>query len=705
MAGKLFLSPLLNLAILVQIALGSEPWQEFMEDLRQDVNSILQEDVCFPQPKVVCDEENIDFHNVRQSVFANLHKQSSTSRESIRRWGVLREFSQQLCDMNTFSLATPESFPQSPYKDHFNHIVCNRKEGPNCDWARSARYRTADGVCNNLINSRWGASNTVQRRMSPPQYQDEHSMPRGWGRNPAMPTPRDVSERLFSAAGGNETPNDDQNSLFLWSFGQFLDHDLTFTPTMDEDGRIPQCCADSHKSNISSGCFPLVRQVGGDEECMPFVRSAPAEEPVRPESCGKDFREQINELTSFIDLGNVYGNSYLVSKAMEAGVYGLMTTSNEGRSLPRGNPKDCKNGNETESYCQLAGDRRANEVPTLGFMHTIFLRFHNLVAKKLKLLNPHWTSNKIYLETRRILGAITQHITYNDWLPRVIGHSNMLYYGLYSTTPGQETRYVYYDTADPSMLNEFTTAAFRFAHSAIPAQLIVNDIKYKIDDILLDTSLIVANDGKDLKSVAKMLMSTPSKRIDRDFEEAIRERLFKSDGRGLDLPALNIQRGRDHGLAPYTKYKHICQQPFVGLPDHDEDSRRILMDLYHGNINDIDLFAAGISERSVSDGIVGPLFGCIIASQFQLLKYGDRYWYENTRSHPNIRFSPEQILAIKSMSFGKILCDVFSDDYDPMTEIPQNIFQLNQDSSMNCADPESGSRMNLESWREDGGVN
>lgn len=68
----------------------------------------------------------------------------------------------------------------------------------------------------------------------------------------------------------------------------------------------------------------------------------------------------------------------------------------------------------------------------------------------------------------------------------------------------------------------------------------------------------------------------------RDFEEAIRERLFKSDGRGLDLPALNIQRGRDHGLAPYTKYKHICQQPFVGLPDHDEDSRRILMDLYHG---------------------------------------------------------------------------------------------------------------------------
>lgn len=45
-----------------------------------------------------------------------------------------------------------------------------------------------------------------------------------------------------------------------------------------------------HEKNdikFSSGCFPLVRNVGGDEECMPFMRSAPAEEPVRPASCGK----------------------------------------------------------------------------------------------------------------------------------------------------------------------------------------------------------------------------------------------------------------------------------------------------------------------------------------------------------------------------------------------------------------------------------
>lgn len=100
-------------------------------------------------------------------------------------------------------------------------------------------------------------------------------------------------------------------------------------------------------------------------------------------------------------------------------------------------------------------------------MHTVFVRFHNAMAKKLKILNPHWTSNTVYLETRRLLGAITQHITYNEWLPRVIGPQYMAQYGLNSLPLGLESYYSYYDTADPSILNEFSTAAFRFGHSQV----------------------------------------------------------------------------------------------------------------------------------------------------------------------------------------------------------------------------------------------
>lgn len=62
-------------------------------------------------------------------------------------------------------------------------------------------------------------------------------------------------------------------------------------------------------------------------------------------------------------------------------------------------------------------------------------------------------------------------------------------------------------------------------------------------------------------------------------------------------------------------------------------------------VNDIDLFPAGIAERPVDGGLVGPTFACLLARQFQELRRGDRYWYENfAESTDTTAFTPGKIL-------------------------------------------------------------
>jgi len=59
-------------------------------------------------------------------------------------------------------------------------------------------------------------------------------------------------------------------------------------------------------------------------------------------------------------------------------------------------------------------------------MQTLFLRYHNYIAFKLSTLNPFWSDEILYQESRRIVIATIQRITYKDFLPIIIGMFNLL---------------------------------------------------------------------------------------------------------------------------------------------------------------------------------------------------------------------------------------------------------------------------------------
>ncbi len=58
-------------------------------------------------------------------------------------------------------------------------------------------------------------------------------------------------------------------------------------------------------------------------------------------------------------------------------------------------------------------------------MHTVWMREHNKIAGTLADLNKHWNDTRVYEESRRIVIAQLQHITYNEFVPLLLGERIM----------------------------------------------------------------------------------------------------------------------------------------------------------------------------------------------------------------------------------------------------------------------------------------
>ncbi|XP_022244610.1 peroxidase-like [Limulus polyphemus] len=572
------------------------------------------------------------------------------------------------------------------------------------------RYRTITGMCNNLDHPSWGSARSSMIRYVPPVYADAISVPRRAYDGSDLPSPRVVSFVMHHDIG----QHDRQLCNILVAWGQMIDHDMTFAaPTLDEQKMDIECCK-YPPSHRHPNC--LVIDIPHDDpfykffnkQCMDFARNLPGPRP----GCTLGPRSQINTISSYIDGNFMYGSSHKVTKRLREYRGGRLRTLPLYRELgvkdilpmKMVDPDVGCTARPRNIYCFDAGDGRVNEQVVLTVMHVVWMREHNRIADALSHINPHWGDETIFQETRHIVVAELQHITYSEFLPVVLGPDIMQKYELVIQPHGY---YEGYDSKiNAGIRTAFQNAAFRFGHSLLPdATDRYNKFHDKLESVRLAKQLRQPYDLYKpgiIDSFIMGLVNQESNRMDPEVTTEVTNHLFEKPGErfGMDLAALNIQRGREHGIPGYNYYRGYCGLPkarnfydLIGVMPNKTVHRYSQI---YKSVDDIDLWSAGISEYPLPNAVVGPTFACLIAEQFASIRRGDRFWYENS-GWPS-SFSPEQLQEIKNV----MLCRVMCDNADEMETIQINAMLIphqTENSRVEChgnAIP----RMDLTKWAD-----
>jgi hypothetical protein len=540
---------------------------------------------------------------------------------------------------NAAIVCQPVSFRIDPFADVDPASV----DPPDPTVEPTDRYRSIDGTGNNVAEFELGAAGTPLTRFAPENYDDNIGALAESGR----PSAREISNAL--CADTQNAVNGLGASDFLWQWGQFLDHDIDLTEAAQPDEPAPIA--------VPTG-DPWFDPAGSGVATIDFNRS------VHHPGTGYGFyaRQQLNQITHFIDASNVYGSDALRAAALRAndGTGRLLVST--GDLLPF-NTVGLPNAGGTGPELFLAGDVRANEQVALAALHTLFVREHNRLADEITANDPLLTGDEIYQEARRMVGALVQVITYREFLPALLGPNALIPY------QGHQ------DMTNPAIANEFSTAIYRFGHSALSPTLLRLDATLNpipegnlaLRDGFFRPDRIVSEGG--IEPLLRGLASQECSAIDSELVDDVRNFLFGPPGAGgFDLAALNIQRGRDHGLPTYNDMRLIMGlEARAGFEEVSPDPavQAALASLYT-TVHDIDLWVGALTEEPFNGGHVGELAWHVIRMQFQRLRDGDRYWYQSV-------LSPEEIADVEAIT----LADLIRRNTSIGSEISDDVFHVN----------------------------
>ncbi len=561
----------------------------------------------------------------------------------------------------------------------------------------SSRFARSTGAATTSSIPDWGKAGTPYVHVAPANFADGISQP------VSGPPARYISNRIFNDVGQNLF-SENGSTQWVWTWGQFLDH------TFGLRNETP-----AENMPISFDQNDPLESFTDDLGQIDFART-----PAAPGTgtSRQNPRQQINTVPSFIDGFPIYGGTnarldWLLNgpddgNLADSGATLMLTPDGYlPRATARGNAATAPAmdifGAQTseDSSVVVSGDVRANENMALTAVHTLFAREHNRIVALLPSALPNQLKFQI---ARRVVGAEEQYITYNEFLPAV-GIHLPAYRG-------------YDPSVNPSLSTEFATVGYR-VHSMVhgdfdidvpagtyPPSLLAT---FEAEGIVVTTG---ANGDQEVTVPLTLAFGNPSLlqqigegpllaslaensqyKNDEQIDNSMRSTLFQIPKPAAtqpcgtpivnpdcfndvsDLGAIDVQRGRDHGIPSYNDLRRAYglqpvhsftqitgestdQLPrgltinspaildFVKLFDingnplplgNQEDAvvgiRRSTLaarlKAIYGDVNKVDAFVGMVSEKHVPGTEFGPLQLAMWTKQFAALRDGDRFFYAN----------------------------------------------------------------------------
>ncbi len=450
-------------------------------------------------------------------------------------------------------------------------------------------FRTIDGSGNSLADAELNRAGQPFDRLAPARYGDGASAMVGG------PNPRAVSN-IVVGEGEAATPNAQGISGMIYAWGQFIDHDLTRTPSdrvTDISVVVP-----AGDPDFAAGTEILVTRAVKDP-----ATGTGADNPAAA----------INGVTGWLDASMVYGSDAATAASLRE-ADGRMRVS-AGDNLP------VADGPAGPGF--VAGDGRVGENPALTALQTLFVREHNWQVGRLAAADPTLPGDALYEMARAIVTAEIAHITYDEYLPTLLGEDAIPDYAGYD--PG----------IDPRLTHEFAGAAYRWGHSTVSAETERKDETgaAEADFALRDAFFLPPTafaEGSGADGFLRHLLDDQAQAMDARIVEDLRSFLVDPDV-GQDLAALNIQRGRDLGLPTLNGARlALGLDAYADFEEVTDDAATVaaLREAY-GDIDSLELWTGGLAERLVEGAFLGETFLAIVAGQFTALRDGDRLFYRN----------------------------------------------------------------------------